>query len=250
MNDRDKDQNIIAEQVLKACSQYMEQLKNTGSINSFDVVCDQGSVTGQADPNILTVSVTIQPVRPIRSKQETLGVSDDFIDRYFPDSVDYPRDMPWNFRPNVYYCYVSSTLLDGFINYVKIKAAGVITRYVGPDEIESYDGKVGTSKQVKLEQFNAGLSGYHTNLGQFGDDVMVIGRISDQDGEQSDEWAFFWFDQDVSDCCIGRFTTDDPEEDVMRRFITFVEERSANLGYTEGPTFWLDIKQIRGWVSF
>lgn len=131
--------------------------------------------------------------------------------------------------------YISSTFLNGWVNYVDPVKAFVIHRY--EDDVRELAARVDRWHQE---------APFHTKLDIFKDDVLLLCRA------KNGEWWYFWFDCDVSDCCIGKFT-DEPGADIVKEFEEYVEERAEDLKtYHGGPPAWmeLDVKKIRGWVSF
>lgn len=229
---------------------YLKELVNIGQLTGLKIAAKQDP----ADSNVITVELTIHPRNPIMfgdNQYFQSKDSDEFGVRYLDETLEYPKDMPWNFRPGVFYAYVSSTMINGFINGLKPVAASVIGRYQEMDEsLDRADNK--RTKREQIEFFNAEPGGSHTKLSQFGDDILMLGHVPDADGGHTSEWGFFWFDCDVSDCCIGRFTTKDPEADVIRRFQDFADERSINMGYCGSgePASKLDVTKFKGWISF
>lgn len=145
--------------------------------------------------------------------------------KYFIEEIHYPGNvaeniMPWGERWN----YISHTFLNGFINYCEIVKAVLIERYV----------------KFNQKKFNAVLQkeNFHPRIGDFGDDVLILAKITDG------KYIYFWFDHDVSDCCIGRFMTDDTEAQVLEEFGKHVDD----LGYKphEIPLEYF----THGWKSF
>ncbi len=166
--------------------------------------------------------------------------------KYFTESIEYPdlgMFLVDGLSEGVLYEYVSNTFLDGWINYVKPVRAFVMERYriLEKDKIEE------TLKQ----------DSYHSRLSVFGDDVVLLAKIKD-----TDHYALFWFDCDVSDCCIGIFRTSDSQELVEASFVryvkrlaeyncgSFVSEPDGGPGYTTGQTHEIPVSYIKGWVSF
>jgi len=161
-----------------------------------------------------------------------------FLDR-MPNAREYadPSDPKEVDVGSVGWCidYISSTFLNGWINYVKPVKAFVIHRY------EEDAGALGQ----RVEEWHKEAP-YHTKLSVFQDDVLLLGR------SERGDWWYFWFDCDVSDCCIGKFE-DDSGSDIPAEFEEYVQSRAEELkGYHSGPPAWmeLDVKKIRGWVSF
>jgi hypothetical protein len=162
---------------------------------------------------------------------------------YFNDEVEYPNDVALNPLPmNTFWSYISSTFLDGFINYVEPLKIYVLDRYAD----DKTDAVLNLSKQC------------HTKLSQFGDDIILLGKIENNE-DSLNKFMLFWFDMDVSDCCIGRFETTDNNETVFEALVNWLEEKKAEnkgkvfhesydngvLGFHELPKSF-----IEGWVSF
>lgn len=158
------------------------------------------------------------------------------FDDYFPHAIEYPDpteiDMTakgWRFD------YISSTFLNGWINYVRPVRAFVVSRYDA------------TSKS-KLEEWIA-TPPHDTQLGDLGDDVFILAR--DDDARRL--W-FFWFDCDVSDCSIGCLDVDPGDHGAAEEaFVEYVGERGADfkIGYGGcGEAVEIPLVCIRGWVQF
>lgn len=166
---------------------------------------------------------------------------ENFMDRYFSDGYEYlpPYKTTEPFKNGTYYNYVSNTLLNGVINYVKLIKVYLMDRYT-EDLLKRYSA---------IRRFNTGPE-FHTNLGAFGDDIILLAYE-----EESGFYWFFWFDCDCSDCSIGRFTTEDSKEEVIESFTQWVLERQKNFcNYyhkeREGMAVELNCENIKGWVSF
>lgn len=137
----------------------------------------------------------------------------DFTDRYFQDEHEYGDPVAVMMECGVLLSYVSSTYLSGWVNYVEIQAAFLVTRY------EPHSQNVEEAAAFNAPMTNSGR--FHTKVSSdLHDDVAILARAT----HRRDEWWFFYCDQDVSDCAIGRFVTDDPPERVMALFHAHVEE--------------------------
>ncbi len=148
---------------------------------------------------------------------------------YFNDEIEYPNDVALNPLPmNTLWSYISSTFLNGFVNYVEILKVYVLDRY----EDDKTDAVLNLTKQC------------HTDLRQFGDDIILLGKIENNE-DSLNKFMFFWFDMDVSDCCIGRFETTDNNEIVFEALLNWLEYDNGILGFHELPKSF-----IKGWVSF
>lgn len=185
----------------------------------------------------------------------------DFPSSYLKNgSLDYPDPTQTLLELGLWHTYLSSTFLNGWINYVTPIAASMITRYQGHSK---------NLEQVqKFHDPNDPEFKGHTNLGRFGDDVLLLGCSNPTDKHffiepppEKTYWLF-WFDCDVSDCCIGRFRTDVPEEQIIADFREWANDLSLELsqGYSGNdcceenqdskPALHLDVKHFSGWISF
>lgn len=192
---------------------------------------------------------------------------------YFDHSIDYPSDVTHNPIPyGTVWCYISSSFLNGMINYVKPISCFVLDRYTADDEkvfAEVYNKRKPGGRQgrvrwegTKKELIEAVVSGekemFHTDIGCFGDDFVLLAEVEgERDGKG--RYAFFWFDCDVSDCCIGKFETTDPKEKVVQAMKNWLDEnKEKNKGavvkkgcdngivcYSELP-----VSFLQGWLRF
>ena len=177
----------------------------------------------------------------------------------FDQVVEYPGDIAANpFPLGVLYSYVSSTLLNGMINYVDIQAAYLITRY------RAHSKNVATAAK-----FNAGRD-FHAQLSSMHDDLLILAQASAQDDPAY--WWFFWFDCDVSDCQIGRFrcqVDDEQKAELLACFAEWAETKSQVLSDSYAsemddpeededtsenkggkPAIRLEPTAFRGWISW
>lgn len=187
---------------------------------------------------------------------------------YFTDDIEYPNEITLNIMPfGELWSYISSTFLNGFVNYSKPIACYVVDRYTSPNEKigdrnftvcnkgefgkwHKWEGtKIELIEAIKANQKQMG----HTKLDCFGDDVILLGEISDG------KYIFFWFDMDVSDCCIGRFETDDKKEDVIlsvENWLKAQKDENADREFQENMDngileyYQLPISFLEGWISF
>jgi len=150
----------------------------------------------------------------------------------FTKEDEYPTDIASSPLPlGTLYHYVSSSFLNGFINYVIFVDGYVIHRYV----------EASSEKKTKMEEaFNK----HHTCLNSFGDDSLLLCKAANQ-------WYFFWYDQDSSDCSIGRFP-DNPDLNIPELFKTYVEGQNSR--YTtpneyDVVTAPYRIPRLNGWIS-
>lgn len=184
-----------------------------------------------------------------------------FLNKYFNHNIDYPQDvgndiLPWGTQLS----YISTTFLNGFINYVDIKSAWVLNRYVDwddaseeikvsimgtPNNTGTWEEFRGTKRQVYEMLIQPGRT-FHSKLdNDFKDDLVILSKISDN------KWMFFWFDRDCSDSSIGRFQTQESDEQVIKDFDEWaskvmMEECRHESG--EGPKQ-LPLHYFTGWLQ-
>lgn len=153
----------------------------------------------------------------------------------FDETFQYPdREQLLNGVPmNTLFEYVSSTYLEGFINYVNIKSVILIQRYWDKDKDDTWD------KFVKDSIKEAEKS--HTKYGDIGDDVLIL-------AESDSSWWFFWNDKDCSDCEIGRIDKNKISlEDAKKLLIKFIESYKKDQSDITGEYVELPIGS--GWRS-
>jgi len=145
----------------------------------------------------------------------------------FDESYDYPQNIAEDGIPeDTLYNYVSSTLLNGYINYVEPILAVMVERYGTEDEVSNY--------QTDIDIFN---KIYHSNFSNLRDDVLIIAKTD------SFYW-FFWYDKDCSDCSIGRFTKNKCSEiDLIKYFKNMIKSHEY---FTSGKMHTL---KLQGWIS-
>lgn len=157
----------------------------------------------------------------------------------------------------VFYYYVSSSYLEGIVNYTK-PVAGVL--------LERYDVLDRAKAQTIIDTRVVKRIG-HPRLEAFEDDVILLctpNSTSEADGDPN-EYYMFWFDRDVSDCCVGRFNSTDTREQVIADFKMWVESlcdrsqqgavrKNANgCGGWEKTSDWMELplEYLRGgWITF
>lgn len=130
--------------------------------------------------------------------------------------------------------YISSTFLDGWINYVKPVRVFVLSRYA-----EDFQAVKATLAAWEVKP------PFHTKLSSLGDDVIVLAK------DKTGRYWFFHFDCDVSDCSIGVFDAAGAEADII--FDKYVrdcaEDYARGYGGT-GEALEIPLSCIRGWVSW
>lgn len=162
------------------------------------------------------------------------------ITSFMPEDLEYPHDIAERGVPNnTLYSYVSTTFLNGYINYVQWCYGMLIERYSRFDE----------EKLKHLLDYWAAQphSDYREAPVEAGerldvlDDVWILGQTKNC-------WWFFWSDMDVSDSCIGRFSKDAvPGWPVVLAMTTFL----ARLGQPESSGItgrYVELSEPKGWI--
>lgn len=194
-----------------------------------------------------------------------------FLD-YFDETVEYPTDIAYNPMPwNVCWSYISSTFLNGFINYVNPISCYVVNRYTKESENISKRGVIirnkgeydwqkfkGTKKELIDLIVSEEKEMSHTDLSCFGDDIIVLAEIEDERNNKKgyNKFMFFWFDRDVSDCSIGRIKTEDYKEFLVESLGNWLaKEFGDNKKHEEkcgdeSGFHKLPLSFFKGWVKF
>ena len=189
--------------------------------------------------------MVIMRVGAVGSKEPKSG----FFGR-FKDDREYPRDelAEEGVPQGMFYSYVSSTYLNGLVNYVRTRWVGVVQRYVN----DSDPGRHGDADDpIWDDAFEARCLASadcgHPDYSKIPEDIWLL-------GETENSWWFFWSDQDSSDCCIGRFAKSD-EELTVEQLIVEVKAQAhktqCDNHYVEDPPGKILELPIRnGWASF
>ena len=184
----------------------------------------------------------------------------------FYDSYEYPsRELVVDdiLPNNVMLEYISSTYLNGFINYVTLKKVMLLKRY----RDEHSDRKLAISSPIpdKLKQLIADHAklvddsnehwpvyefdsnetyhkawllnvDIHVEFSSLNDDCLIV-------AESKKHWWFFWYDMDCSDCAIGRVSKEDCTEEL---FMKWFDDYINDLEY---PAEEIPIDKFKGWLS-
>lgn len=148
--------------------------------------------------------ITSETIKDIEESGRRVDVYD-----LFDDDVEYPdKDMLVNGVPiGMNYSYISTTYLNGFINYVEIIGATMIQRYLPNKPEYVIDDTIPCWENACIHVDNL-KNDFHTNISCSDDfdDVLILAK-------SSDSYWFFWDDRDGSDCCIGRLALDTFDSD-------------------------------------
>lgn len=189
--------------------------------------------------------------------------------------------------------YISNTFLNGFINYVTPIKGYVLNRYVDwyksennailirttSKTVQNQDPRIFKTEQCYVDE----LPGYenehwhyytfknkknildifnedpalccHTDLSMFNDDIVILAKRK-IDNLPPEYW-FFYFDCDPSDCHIGRFLTNDSEEEIVVNFSECInnldfsnEELYLDNNKIDERAKELNITHLNGWIKF
>jgi hypothetical protein len=157
--------------------------------------------------------------------------------KYFPYEEIYPFTQgPKEILPlGTLYNYVSSTFLNGIVNYSEPLKAFLMERYTKWD-------KVLDNGLTKEQNFASCLKNNDVNLGSLKDDVVILSRA------KNGIYTYFWFDCDVSDCFVGRFETEDPQDAVISLFDKLVNDYEQD---EKGTAKEIPVRWLKGdWIRF
>lgn len=145
----------------------------------------------------------------------------------FDEAIEFPQNIAEKGVPeNTLYEYVSSSLLNGYINHVNPIMAVMVARYGDENEIASYDANV---KEFSAEP--------HCDLSLLRDDVLIA-------AESDNFYWFFWYDKDCSDCLIGRFSKAKCSKfDFIKSFEAMISDNEC---FKEEKTWKLN---LTGWIK-
>lgn len=158
--------------------------------------------------------------------------------KYFIKTIDFPNLQGDILKFNVLYDFVSSSWLNAFINNCELLQVIAIDRY------EPIDSK----KLKAMIDLDNGIT--TSNLSFLKDDIIVLGHIN------KDEYIFFYFDYDISDCKIGRFQTSDSIEEIKSNVINYIANRlkpgEIKEYIDDGIKDYsiLPIKAFKGWLKY
>lgn len=163
------------------------------------------------------------------------------IDRLHLDTYDYPREMiqlHGGIPQNTVYNYVSSSFLNGLVNYAGIKIGYMLNRYglKHLEDEETYASYVGITKWIDQQPHCSKFD--H-------DDCILLGET------ESSYWCF-WFDRDVSDCCVSRM-----EKSFYKSFEDFELSTLSNMAsnyenwkHSDAPGPEFHKFTPKGWISW
>lgn len=148
------------------------------------------------------------------------------------DHHDYPTAQilrNGGIPTNTFYNYVSSSFLDGYVNYLENKTGYLLNRY-GLDDEDIREYKLDEHAMQGSEAMYQAIAARYQNEEKRDqnvlkyDDVIVFAET---------EWDFwiFWFDRDVSDCSIARINKGD-FQGLTREHLEkiYIENVVGNLG--------------------
>lgn len=156
----------------------------------------------------------------------------------FMETIEYPTHEQFlsGIQPGISYDYVSSTYLNGFINYVDILDAFMIHRYMNEKEFTESIERI--KHKIKTREV-------HTNVQDSSeyDDILILGKIEDM-------YVYFWNDCDCSDCCIGAINKD-VVENRDSKAITLFRRYADKLKKidTAQDVFFIPLEFFTGWIT-
>jgi hypothetical protein len=134
------------------------------------------------------------------------------FDDYLGNRIEYPRPASEPLAPGVCYSYISSTFLNGWINYTgDVRKAFLVQRYRSPGETAE-----ALAEWIKDPPI-------HPDFGDLGDDVHLVTK------DETGRWWYYHYDRDCSDCDIGILESHgDDDATVLAAFEEWVCTRFRN----------------------
>ena len=188
----------------------------------------------------------------------------------FEDCLEYPGDIiaEQGVLQNMFYSYISTTFLNGFINYVNIDRMLLIERYsiMHPiknqlilEQIDDNTGHFNADIKLKVNEtlVKEKLGDeYHKLFARIPDDDMILNTLDDLiifAHTDHSSWIF-WSDRDCSDSCIGRIMKNKCDMDTfVSSFLSHIQNgqpdnrqpssESVTGNYLELPT------PKNGWIT-
>ena len=159
----------------------------------------------------------------------------------FPDSVEYPS-MPGildnGLVPGVFHEYVTHTYVGSHLPYLKPVRAILLERYRDDPTAEDPEDRPITDEEIETV-----LSKFHTNFGDFQDDVVFA-------GETETYWWVIHLDCDVSDCCIGRVRKADVSKEQFSAWVDWYVNPDDERYSAWKPRYEIPLDRLTGWLQF
>jgi len=153
-----------------------------------------------------------------------------FCDLFYEEEFPSHNQMAEGIPENTVYSYVSSTYVNGFVNYINPFYFVLVKRYSDDKEWEKC-----------IESISSIEKEYHLRLSKFGDDILLL-------GETENNWWYIWYDNDVSDCCIGKFEKSKiSKDDLIECFIEWIKSNDYISDYYVLSN---KLGKHNGWLTF
>ena len=137
--------------------------------------------------------------------------------KYFTKRVEFPELSGELLPVNTLWEYISSSFLDGIINHYNIIGWFVLDNdlYDGIDPV--FEDMHDLTYAEKLERIDSvrlnGFDNPRLMIREFEDNLIFVGKSNVSDCE----YCYFYYDTDISDCCVGRFVTDDSHDEILSK---------------------------------
>lgn len=170
--------------------------------------------------------------------------------------IEYPenKDLMEGPAEGIIYSYVSTTYLNGFINYVEIIDAYMTRRYKELRANNTEDELCWEDSCALIDKLLADSNYVHTDTSDCSeyDDIHILAKCGDY-------FYYFWSDCDCSDSCIGKVRASEfeNEEDAKKQFKEFLYDTGVWDAYSNEfvkefeEDFLKRIKPsfFRGWIT-
>jgi len=154
----------------------------------------------------------------------------------FPNEEQYPENIAERGVPqDTYFQYISSTFLDGLINYTEAKRGCLVITVGSGSNADHYSDDVAEIEHL-LAVYN---NSWHSTFSIFGHTKAYV-KVAILSSTENSHWLFY-YDPDTSDCGVGRCS----------------KERVSAEQFADGMHRWLEdqghdfaLRRISGWMGW
>ena len=155
------------------------------------------------------------------------------------DVYEYPNDEQFfELKQNTEYVYVSSSYLNGLINYVKPLYLVCSQKYTYYEEFDKIIEKL---QKINMDAWPC--SWYHTDFSEIEDNIYYL-------GETDSSYIIFNYDRDCSDCAIARLDKKDFTFEQAKIYMMEQAKYEAELySYNVCNLRYIELPNPQGWIK-
>jgi hypothetical protein len=164
------------------------------------------------------------------SKDMCIDIGELITTKFNPFSVDWIDKEPVNIisrgiQPGEGYEYISDSFINGLVNYRDYTVGGFMLRRYTDDE----------EWAESCKYIDSLVDEVHSNFRKCMDDVFLLMKFLDE--EDNLNYIWYWYDQDVSDCCVAVFSADKVKDDVEALYALMKSAMTYGTGETGHPPY-------------